>query len=407
MSHAEQEMQSLTNARSFWQRILCGWADRISVGHVKLQFEGGGEHTAVGDEAGPSAVLYVRNAKSVFRILTGGTLGFAQSFIDGDLDSPDIGAVLELALANEGSLHRVLHPTKIFGRIAHLRHRFRRNSKQGSRRNIAFHYDLGNAFYGLWLDRTMTYSSALYTPSSLSLAEAQEEKYARIVRELGIGAEDHVLEIGCGWGGFAEYAVRTTGCRVTGLTLSVEQARFAEERLQKAGIAQRVDIRLEDYRDCKGQFDKIVSIEMFEAVGEENWPVYFKAVQDRLSPGGCALIQTITIDEARFEGYRRNADFIQTYIFPGGMLPSVSVFRRDAENAGLQVSDCFRFGKDYDRTLMAWDAAFTANWQKIEPLGFDRRFYRMWRLYLHYCAVGFRTARIDVVQFKLDKPAAN
>ncbi|CAH0338914.1 cyclopropane-fatty-acyl-phospholipid synthase family protein [Rhizobium sp. CECT 9324] len=404
MSHAEQEMQNVIHARSIWQRVLCGWADRISVGRLTLQFDGGAAHTAVGREVGPSAVLHIRNSKAAFRILTGGTLGFAQSVMEGDLDSPDIGAVLELALANEASLKKVLNPSTIFGRLAHLRHRLRRNSKQGSRRNIAFHYDLGNAFYGLWLDRTMTYSSALYAPSSLSLAEAQEEKYARIVRELGIGPDDHVLEIGCGWGGFAEFAVRATGCRVTGLTLSVEQARFAEHRLQKAGIADRVDIRLEDYRDCKGEFDKVVSIEMFEAVGEENWPVYFRAVHERLASGGKALIQTITIDEQRFEAYRRNADFIQTYIFPGGMLPSVSRFVGDAQETGLLVSDCFRFGKDYDRTLLAWDAAFTANWQKIEPLGFDRRFYRMWRLYLHYCAVGFRTGRIDVAQFKLEKP---
>lgn len=404
MSHAEREMPGLIHTRPCWQRMLCGWADRISAGRLTLRFENGVDHVSVGSVAGPAAVLCVRNAKSVFRILTGGTLGFAQSVMDGDLDSPDIGAVLELALANEHRLLNVLNPARIVGRIAHLRHRLRRNSRKGSRRNIAFHYDLGNAFYSLWLDRTMTYSSALYASSDLSLAEAQEEKYARIVRELGIGPNDHVLEIGCGWGGFAEYAVRATGCSVTGLTLSVEQARFAEQRLRKAGIADRVHIRLEDYRDCRGQFDKIVSIEMFEAVGEENWPVYFKAVQERLAPGGRAMIQTITIDESRFAAYRRNADFIQTYIFPGGMLPSVSIFERAAYVAGLSVTDRFRFGKDYDRTLLAWDSAFAASWQQIEPLGFDRRFYRMWRLYLHYCAVGFRTGRVDVVQFRLDKP---
>ncbi|KAE8235633.1 hypothetical protein A4X03_0g9708, partial [Tilletia caries] len=212
--------------------------------------------------------------------------------------------------------------------LARLRHKLRRNSKKGSRRNIAYHYDLGNAFYSLWLDRTMTYSSALYSAPSMSLADAQEAKYARIVEELEIGPDDHVLEIGCGWGGFAEHAIRKTGCRVTCLTLSTEQAKFARKRLEKAGLSDRVDIRLEDYRDCRGRYDKIVSIEMFEAVGEENWPVYFKAVQERLVPGGKAIVQTITIDESRFDYYRRSADFIQTYIFPGGMLPSVTVFER-------------------------------------------------------------------------------
>lgn len=405
MSHAEQEMSSVMSSLPFWQRVLCRWADRVAAGRLTLQFEGYGEHVAFGRLPGPHATLCIRNAKPVFRILTGGTLGFAQAYIDGDLDSPDIGDVLELALANEEAFGKILSSSVIFGSLARLRHKLRRNSKKGSRRNIAFHYDLGNAFYSQWLDRTMTYSSALYETPGQSLAEAQEAKYARIVRELGIGPDDHVLEIGCGWGGFAEHAIRTTGCRVTGLTLSVEQAKFARERLEKAGLADRVDIRLEDYRDCQGQFDKIVSIEMFEAVGEENWPVYFKAVQERLVPGGKAMIQTITIDESRFEQYRRSADFIQTYIFPGGMLPSVTIFERDTGRAGLQVGDRFRFGRDYDRTLIAWDNAFTHNWSSIEPLGFDRRFYRMWRLYLHYCAVGFRVGRIDVVQFRLDKPA--
>ncbi len=398
-------MPSVMSSLPFWQRVLCRWADRVAVGRLTLQFEGYGEYVAGGRLPGPHATLCIRNAKPVFRILTGGTLGFAQAFMDGDLDSPDIGDVLELALANEEAFGKILSSSAIFGSLARLRHKLRRNSKKGSRRNIAFHYDLGNAFYSLWLDRTMTYSSALYETPGQSLAEAQEAKYARIVRELGIGPDDHVLEIGCGWGGFAEHAIRTTGCRVTGLTLSVEQAKFARERLEKAGLADRADIRLEDYRDCRGQFDKIVSIEMFEAVGEENWPVYFKAVQERLAPGGKAMVQTITIDERRFEQYRRSADFIQTYIFPGGMLPSVTIFERDAVRAGLQVGDRFRFGRDYDRTLIAWDNAFTHNWSTIEPLGFDRRFYRMWRLYLHYCAVGFRVGRIDVVQFRLDKPA--
>jgi cyclopropane-fatty-acyl-phospholipid synthase len=405
MSHAEREMPSVISSLPFWQRVLCRWADRVAAGRLTLQFEGYGEHAAVGRLAGPHATLCIRNAKPVLRLLTGGTLGFAQAFIDGDLDSPDIGAVLELALANEEAFGKILTSSILFEGLARLRHKLRRNSRKGSRRNIAFHYDLGNAFYKLWLDRTMTYSSALWETPGQSLAEAQEAKYARIVRELGIGPDDHVLEIGCGWGGFAEHAIRATGCRVTGLTLSVEQAKFARERLEKAGLSDHADIRLEDYRDCQGQFDKIVSIEMFEAVGEENWPVYFNAVQERLVPGGKAMVQTITIDESRFEQYRRSADFIQTYIFPGGMLPSVTIFERDATSAGLHVGDRFRFGRDYDRTLIAWDNAFTNSWSSIEPLGFDRRFYRMWRLYLHYCAVGFRVGRIDVVQFRLDKPA--
>ena len=405
MSHAEQGTSTFVAARPMWQKILCRSADRIASGRLVLQFEGGAEHVAVGAAHGPQAVLTLRRPRALLRLLTGGTLGFAKAFIDGDVDSPDIGAVLELAVANEESFSGLMAPSALIGGLARLRHRLRRNSVKGSRRNISFHYDLGNTFYQLWLDRTMTYSSALYTDRAQSLAEAQEAKYARIVSELGIGSEDHVLEIGCGWGGFAEYAIRTTGCRVTGLTLSVEQAKFARDRLERGGLSDYADIRLEDYRHCEGTFDKIVSIEMFEAVGEENWPVYFEAVRDRLKPGGSAMVQSITIHEDRFHSYRRNADFIQTYIFPGGMLPSVEAFSAGARHAGLEVGHMLAFGSDYDRTLLAWDQAFVSNWPTIETLGFDRKFYKLWRFYLHYCAVGFRTGRIDVVQFRLDRPA--
>ena len=403
MSHAEQSSSTVPVSRPVWQRLLCHWVDRIVAGRLVLQFENGAEHIAKGDAPGPSAVLAIRRPRMLYRLLAGGTLGFARAYIDGDIDSPDIGAVLELALVNEQAFAGLMAPSAIVGGLARIRHRMRRNSTKGSRKNIAFHYDLGNDFYKLWLDRTMTYSSALFDAHTQSLAEAQEAKYARIVRELEIGPDDHVLEIGCGWGGFAEYAIRTTGCHVTGLTLSVEQAKFARDRLERAGLSQNVDIRLEDYRHCEGQFDKIVSIEMFEAVGEENWPVYFKTVRERLKPGGSAMVQSITIHDDRFHSYRRNADFIQTYIFPGGMLPSVEMFNAGARKAGLELGHMLAFGRDYDRTLIAWDHAFVANWPAIEKLGFDRKFHRLWRFYLHYCAVGFRTGRIDVVQFRLDK----
>ncbi|WP_345900863.1 cyclopropane-fatty-acyl-phospholipid synthase family protein, partial [Martelella sp. UBA3392] len=290
-------------------------------------------------------------------------------------------------------------------KISLLRHKLRRNSKSGSRRNIAFHYDLGNAFYKLWLDETMTYSSALYEGRDRSLSEAQTAKYDRIIARLQIGPEDRVLEIGCGWGGFAEHAAARTGCHVTGLTLSKEQAKYARERLAASGLSDRTDIRLEDYRDCKGTFDKIVSIEMFEAVGEENWPVFFKTVNERLTPGGTAVIQSIAIEHHRLDDYRRNPDFIQAYIFPGGMLPSIETFKKGAGSAGLAVKDLFSFGKDYARTLLEWERRFLAEWDAIRPLGFDDRFQRMWRYYLNYCATGFDAGRIDVAQFHLIKPA--
>lgn len=404
MSHAEQQTSPLiAGAAPLWQRLMCRWAERLGHGRLTLVFPGGREHTVQGRHAGPTAVLRLNNARPVRRMVSGGSLGFARSYMDGDWDSPDVSAFLELVITNENHWRSLMAPSALLGRFALLRHKLRRNSKAGSRRNIAFHYDLGNQFYRHWLDETMTYSSAIYAHDSQPLADAQNAKYARIVEALNIGPDDHVLEIGCGWGGFADYAIRTTGCRVTGLTLSKEQAVYARDRLQTAGLAEKADIRLEDYRDCQGQFSKIVSIEMFEAVGEENWPVYFDRVKALLEPKGRAMIQVITIDDDRFDHYRSNADFIQTYIFPGGMLPSVSRFEKAAAIGGVGVTSAFRFGLDYERTLLAWDRAFIAHWAKIAPLGFDERFFRMWRYYLHYCAAGFRSGRLDVVQFELAK----
>ncbi len=404
MSHAEQDTPFMFAARKpIWQRIMCRWADSIEKGRISLQFPGGREHVAQGFSRGPSATLRLNNARAFIRLLTGGSLGFSRAYIDGDCETPDIGAVIDLGLSNEGAWRTMLSASPLIGKLAYLRHRLRRNSRSGSRRNIAFHYDLGNDFYRAWLDETMTYSSALYEYPGQSLAEAQTAKYERILRALQIGPEDHVLEIGCGWGGFMEHAIRRTGCRVTGLTLSREQAHFSRERLEKAGLSDRADIRLQDYRDCQGQFTKIVSIEMFEAVGEENWSVYFDGVHRLLVPGGRAIVQSITIAEDRFERYRNNADFIQTYIFPGGMLPSKTIFRKRSEECCLRVTDSFCFGADYERTLVAWEKAFVENWQLIKPLGFDERFYRMWLYYLHYCAAGFRSGTIDVVQFHLER----
>lgn len=403
MSHAEQETRPfLTSSAPLWQRMICRRLSGLTHGRLTLVFPGGQEYVLQGAENGPHGVISINRGRLVRRLLTGGNMGFARAYMDGDWDSPDISTLIEVTLANEHNWLSLSEPSRLVAAIDYLRHRLRRNSKAGSRRNIAFHYDLGNDFYRAWLDETMTYSSALFTRPGETLAEAQNAKYDRIVEELNIGPDDHVLEIGCGWGGFAEYAMAKTGCRVTGLTLSQEQASFARNRLAKAGLSARSDIRLEDYRDCQGQFSKIVSIEMFEAVGEENWPTYFRRVRELLAPGGKAVVQVITIDEARFEEYRRNADFIQTYIFPGGMLPSITAFREAASAQGLTTTDELRFGKDYDRTLMLWDRAFISNWERIEPLGFDERFRRMWQYYLHYCAAGFRTERIDVVQFTLE-----
>lgn len=400
MSNVEGRPVSLGRS-PLWTRILSGWADRITAGQITLRFPDGSVHVAQGALKGPAASLNIRTGKLVGKIAGGGTLGFGRAYVDGDWDTPDLGAVLQLGLINEdafGAILKGVWPTRLLG---FLRHRLRANTRKGSLRNIAFHYDLGNEFYQLWLDETMTYSSALFQSEDQTLADAQRAKYARICDVLDLGRDDHILEIGCGWGAFAEYVAGERGSRVTGLTLSREQADFASRRLADRGLSERTDIKVQDYRDCRGQFDKIVSIEMFEAVGEENWPVYFDALRTLLKPGGRAMIQVITIADERFNNYRRNADFIQTYIFPGGMLPSTTALSSAATERGMTVLDQKFFGFDYERTLLAWDHAFSTAWPQIKQLGFDARFYRMWHFYFHYCATGFRSRSIDVSQLLL------
>jgi cyclopropane-fatty-acyl-phospholipid synthase len=403
MSHVDVKAVPNGLLTPLWSRVLGGWAERIVAGQLTVQFPDGTSQTVQGASPGPTASMTVHSGRLLWRIATGGGLGLARGYIERDWDAADLGALLELGVVNEQALHSLLDAPGLASMLAYLRHRRRANTRAGSKRNIAFHYDLGNDFYRQWLDETMTYSSAIFTHPEQPLAEAQGEKYARVVRELGLGADDDVLEIGCGWGGFAEFAAREIGCRITCLTLSQQQAKFASDRIAAAGLADRVEIRLQDYRDCTGQFDKIVSIEMFEAVGEENWPTYFDAVHTLLKPGGQAMLQVITIAEASFDDYRRNADFIQTYIFPGGMLPSQAAFAAAASASKLDLVGSEFFGRDYEKTLLIWDRAFLAAWHRIEVQGFDSRFKRMWHYYLQYCAVGFRTGKIDVGQFLLQR----
>jgi cyclopropane-fatty-acyl-phospholipid synthase len=367
-----------------------------------MKFPDGRAHPFESGAPGPSAALEIHRPRFVRRLALGGELGLAESYIDGDWSSPDLAALIELGLANHADL-ATLRPSWPMRAMAAVRHWMNANTRKGSRRNIAFHYDLGNAFYRQWLDETMTYSSALFSEPGMSLADAQHAKYARIMDRLGIAPGDTVLEIGCGWGGFAEHAARR-GAHVTGLTLSREQADFARRRAADAGLADRVDIRLEDYRDAGGTFDHIVSIEMLEAVGEANWPTYFQVINDRLRSGGQAMIQVITVADDVFESYRRRVDFIQRYIFPGGMLMSPGAMARSAERAGLRMADRLFFGTDYAETLRQWAERFEESWPAIAPLGFDERFRRLWRFYLRYCEATFRNGATDVGHFALQKP---
>jgi cyclopropane-fatty-acyl-phospholipid synthase len=279
-----------------------------------------------------------------------------------------------------------------------------RNTRDQAKKNISYHYDLGNEFYSLWLDDTMTYSSALFETGQESLEKAQTLKYKSMVDQMGAQPGDHVLEIGCGWGGFAEYAAKERGLKVTGLTISKEQYDYAVDRMKRAGVADMVDIKLQDYRDEEGHYDGIASIEMFEAVGEKYWPVYFETLRDRLKPGKNATLQIITVEDHRFETYRKSVDFIQKYIFPGGMLPSPSVLRAEVEKSGLKVAKSIEFGESYSQTLRRWYDVFNKRWDDVSLLGFDGRFRRMWNFYLTSCAAGFHAGSIDVTQITVTKP---
>ena len=352
---------------------------------------------------GPDARLLVRDYRFIRRALLSGDIGFAEGYMAGEWDTPDLAALLGVFAVNFDVLRGLTRGNALSRAFHTLNHALRRNSRRGSKRNIHAHYDLGNDFYARWLDPTMTYSSAIFASPGQSLAEAQRNKYATLARSIDLAAGHSVLEIGCGWGGFAEYAAKEVGARVTGVTISRAQYDFARKRLFDQGLADKTDIRLIDYRDVQGRFDRVASIEMFEAVGERYWPAYFDKIRDVLVPGGKAGLQIITIRDRDFDNYRRRADFIQKYIFPGGMLPSEQRLREETARASLGWEGVSRFGQDYADTLQQWLRNFDAAWDGIAPLGFDERFRRLWRFYLAYCEAGFRTGRTDVVQLALSR----
>ncbi len=352
---------------------------------------------------GPEAFVEVHDTKFVGKVLAGGDVGFAESYMDGDWSTDDLTSVLEFFSENFEAAGQLAVGGRLVRAINQLRHVFNRNSRAGARRNIAAHYDLGNDFYSLWLDPTMTYSSGLFASPNSSLEQAQHAKYGAIADRIGAGPDSHLLEIGCGWGGFAEYAAKSRGARVTCLTISQAQADYARKRMQREGLSERVDIRLEDYRDHRGRYDGVASIEMFEAVGEAYWPSYFDKVAEVLREGARAALQIITIRDDLFERYRKRADFIQRYIFPGGMLPSDTVLKDQFARAGLVHRGTQYFGDDYARTLRLWAKRFNERWSEIQALNFDEPFRRMWTFYLAYCEAGFRNGRINVGQFELAK----
>lgn len=378
---------------------------RIERGHLTLIDPAGQRVTLAARNRGTEAVWRFRRPwRALMRVLRRGEIGFAEGYIAGDWTTPDLQGLLQFTMENEASLIRLADRPAWQRHLDHLRHRLRHNSRRGSRANIRFHYDLGNDFYRHWLDPTMSYSSALFSKGDEALETAQQRKYLRLLERLDADEGAHILEIGCGWGGFAETAARQ-GYRVTGITLSEEQLAYARDRIERAGLSDRVELRLQDYRDLDQQYDHVVSIEMFEAVGEEWWPTYFAKVNQCLRPGGRAALQVITIDERAFAHYRDNPDFIQLYIFPGGMLPPVPRFQEIAAAAGLQCREEAFFGEDYALTLRRWFEEVRRSAGIIEALGYSESFLRMWRYYLAYCEIGFRSGRVDLMQTILERPA--
>lgn len=398
MEHVLQPVASIKLSRlPRATRVVLELLDRLDGGALAIELPGG-EHLRAGH--GPLiAHLRVRDHAMFDEALARGDIGFGESWMEGQWDTDDLTGLLTLLSRNREPIGEAIYG-RLFRMLGHrITHMLRANTRTGSRRNIEAHYDLGNDFYALWLDPSMTYSAAVFASPDESLHDAQLRKYRRILEQLDARPGQTILEIGCGWGGFAEVATTEFGCRVLGITLSPSQLACARARAERGGFAAQVDFELCDYRDVRGKYDHVVSIEMIEAVGERFWPTYFAQLSARLKPTGRCVVQSITVADRLFARYRRGTDFIQRHIFPGGMLPSPGAVEHQARNAGLEMVGDFAFGRDYARTLAQWHERFEAQWPAVKAQGFDERFRRMWRFYLSYCEAGFDTGDIDVHHF--------
>jgi cyclopropane-fatty-acyl-phospholipid synthase len=379
-------------------RLALGYGSKLQRGTLDVTLPDGRSVRLGGNGPGPAAAMNVYNFAFASRLLRGGDIGIAEAYLQGEWDTPDLTQFLYLFCVNQDWMQTMLTGKAVMRYVQIVRHWFNRNTKWQARRNIYAHYDIGNAFYSAWLDPSMTYSSALFEDDTPDLTAAQNNKYRRLAEAIDLRPGQKLLEIGCGWGGFAEYAAKTCGATVVGLTISKEQRDFARQRIHRAGLAEKVEIKLQDYRDERGHYDRIASIEMIEAVGEQFWPKYFSQLRDRLLPGGLAGIQAITIQDSLFQAYRREVDFIQRYVFPGGMLPSPQILKSLGDAFGVPVIREHIFGQDYAKTLATWRNNFREAWPHLTPLGFDDRFRRLWEYYLSYCEAGFLSGNIDVRQ---------
>ncbi|WP_371421443.1 class I SAM-dependent methyltransferase [Tardiphaga sp.] len=379
-------------------RLALGFGSRLRRGTLDVTLPDGRRVRLGGMEPGPAAEMTISSYAFAARLLNGGDIGIAEAYLHREWDTPDLTQFLYLFCVNHDLIQVMLGNNPLMRFVQIVRHWFNRNTKRQARKNIYAHYDIGNAFYSAWLDPSMTYSSAIFEDGAQDLTAAQTNKYRRLAEAIDLKPGQKVLEIGCGWGGFAEYAAKNYGAHVTGLTISTEQRDFARKRMQDAGLEDKVEIKFQDYRDERGRYDRIASIEMIEAVGEQFWPHYFSQLRDRLLPGGLVGIQAITIQDRFFQTYRREVDFIQRYVFPGGMLPTPEILKSLGAKYGVPVIKERIFGLDYAKTLATWRDSFRAAWPSLTPLGFDDRFRRLWEYYLAYCEAGFLSGNIDVRQ---------
>lgn len=385
-------------------RFAFGFVSKLRRGTLDVTLPDGRTVRCGGLEPGPAAQMTIHHYGFAWRLARSGDIGIAEAYLRREWDTPNLTQFLYIFCINHDLIQTMLGGKPLVRFVQIVRHWFNRNTRRQARRNIYAHYDIGNSFYSAWLDPSMTYSSALFEDGTDDLTAAQHNKYRRLAEAINLQPGQKVLEIGCGWGGFAEYVAKTYDANVVGLTISTQQRDFAQKRMQAAGLSDKVEIRLQDYRDERGQYDRIASIEMIEAVGEEFWPQYFTQLRDRLAPGGLAGIQAITIQDKFFNAYRREVDFIQRYVFPGGMLPSPQVLKSLGERFGVPVIRERIFGEDYAKTLATWRDNFRAAWPSLTPLGFDERFRRLWEYYLAYCEAGFLSGNIDVRQVVFAKP---
>jgi len=386
-------------------RLAFSFGAKLRRGTLDVTLPDGRTVRCGGVEPGPAAEMTIYNYGFAWRLARGGDIGIAEAYLRREWDTPNLTQFLYIFCVNHDLIQAMLGNNPLARFVQLVRHWFNRNTKRQARKNIYAHYDIGNSFYSAWLDPSMTYSSALYEDGTVDLTAAQQNKYKRLAEAINLQPGQKVLEIGCGWGGFAEYVAKNYDAQVVGLTISSEQRDFAQKRIQAAGLNEKVAIKLQDYRDERGQYDRIASIEMIEAVGEQFWPQYFTQLRDRLAPGGFAGIQAITIQDKFFGSYRREVDFIQRYVFPGGMLPSPQVLKALGDKFGVPVIRERIFGEDYARTLAVWRDNFRAAWPNLIPLGFDERFRRLWEYYLAYCEAGFLSGNIDVRQVVFAKSA--